>query len=373
MTKSKAQVLKSLMKKLPEGSVYKLEDEKEYGVVPTGISTLDYATGIGGFPRNKMTLVYGTASTGKSAMVLQAIGNYQKKHPDSMAAVVDLEDSMTVSWAEKFGINPENIVIVKPTDVEEMITMTMECVKSNAFDIIMVDSLGAGLLRSELENDKSRMAGSAGAVTRMVKAINAAFIELKREERITEAQNGDTSGFIFPAVVLINQARQDMNSMYGGITYSGGKALTHMMAVIIQLRRINSTAEKVEGTVDGAKMRVGWLCSATLEKNKLATPGKSAGYVFVFKECPEHSFGIDNARSVADLSIVTGVARVEGKTIYYPTPDGEDKVVGRNNFIKALKDETLCSYVAEVISTNMSEEMQDPDSQLVKEINAVES
>lgn len=370
MSKSKASVLKSLMKKLPDGSVYTLDDEKEYGAVQTGISTLDYATGIGGFPRNKMTLVYGTASTGKTAMVLQTIGNYQKNNPDSMAAVIDLEDSMTVDWAKKFGINPENLLIVKPTDVEEMITMTMECVKAKVFDIIVVDSLGAGLLRSELDNDKSRMAGSAGAVTRMVKAINSAFIELKREERIAESNGDDTSDFVFPAVVLINQARQDMNSMYGGITYSGGKALTHMMSIIIQLKRINSTAEKIEGTVDGVKMRVGWLCSATIEKNKLATPGKSAGYAFIFKECPEYEFGIDNARSVSDLSIVTGIARVEGKTIYYPTPDGEAKVVGRNNYVKALKDESLCQYIAEMISKDMSSNIEDPDLEIVKEINS---
>lgn len=359
---SKSQVLKKLAKKLPDGAVYTLNEQEGIEFIPTGISTLDYAIG-GGWPRGWMTQVYGPSSSGKSAMVLQSIGNYQKNHPESLAAVIDLEKSMTEDWAVKFGIDPDRLVVLRPTNVEEMITMSVEAVKANAFDIIMVDSLGAGLLQSEIENDRNRVAGSAGAITRMVKSINAAFIELERMKKIENSETEDESDYIVPSVLLINQVRVNMSSMYGEDTYGGGKALGHMLGVNIHLRASKASADKIMGTVDGQQLRVGWMCTATVEKNKLSTPGKSAGYSFVFCECPEHEFGIDNARSVADLALATGIARVDGKSIYYPTPNGtEEKVVGRNNFQQIMREnEELVKFLAEEISRDISKNSCDED------------
>lgn len=367
---SKSQVLKKLAKKLPDGAVYTLNEQEGIEFIPTGISTLDYAIG-GGWPRGWMTQVYGPSSSGKSAMVLQSIGNYQKSHPESLAAVIDLEKSMTEDWAVKFGIDPDRLVVLRPTNVEEMITMSVEAVKANAFDIIMVDSLGAGLLQSEIENDRNRVAGSAGAITRMVKSINAAFIELERMKKIENSETEDESDYIVPSVLLINQVRVNMTSMYGEDTYGGGKALGHMLGVNIHLRASKASADKIMGTVDGQQLRVGWMCTATVEKNKLSTPGKSAGYSFVFCECPEHEFGIDNARSVADLALATGIARVDGKSIYYPTPNGtEEKVVGRNNFQQIMREnEELVKFLAEEISRDISKNSCDEDTITVQKMD----
>lgn len=367
---SKSQVLKKLAKKLPDGAVYTLNEQEGIEFIPTGISTLDYAIG-GGWPRGWMTQVYGPSSSGKSAMVLQSIGNYQKSHPESLAAVIDLEKSMTEDWAVKFGIDPDRLVVLRPTNVEEMITMSVEAVKANAFDIIMVDSLGAGLLQSEIENDRTRMAGSAGNITRMVKAINSSFIELERERKVANNSDGDANELVIPAVLLINQVRVNMSSMYGEDTYGGGKALGHMIGVNIHLRASKASADKIMGTVDGQQLRVGWMCTATVEKNKLSTPGKSAGYSFVFCECPEHEFGIDNARSVADLALATGIARVDGKSIYYPTPNGtEEKVVGRNNFQQIMREnEELVKFLAEEISRDISKNSCDEDTITVQKMD----
>ena len=367
---SKSQVLKKLAKKLPDGAVYTLNEQEGIEFIPTGISTLDYAIG-GGWPRGWMTQVYGPSSSGKSAMVLQSIGNYQKSHPESLAAVIDLEKSMTEDWAVKFGIDPDRLVVLRPTNVEEMITMSVEAVKANAFDIIMVDSLGAGLLQSEIENDRTRMAGSAGNITRMVKAINSSFIELERERKVANNSDGDANELVIPAVLLINQVRVNMSSMYGEDTYGGGKALGHMIGVNIHLRASKASADKIMGTVDGQQLRVGWMCTATVEKNKLSVPGKSAGYSFVFCECPEHEFGIDNARSVADLALATGIARVDGKSIYYPTPNGtEEKVVGRNNFQQIMREnEELVKFLAEEISRDISKNSCDEDTITVQKMD----
>ena len=371
MAKSMNSILKKLSKSLPDGSVFTLEEQPSYDVIPSGISTFDYASGIGGFPRGWQSMIYGPSSSGKSAMVLQAIGNYQKQNPDSYAAVIDLENSMSIDWAVRFGVDPTRLVVLKPTNVEEMITMSVEAVRANAFDFIMVDSLGAGLLQSELDNDKSRMAGSAGAITRMVKAINSAFISLQRDIRVAK-EDGSDEEFIVPAVVHINQVRVNMSSMYGEDTYGGGKALSHMMGYIVHLRVSKAAGDKIMGSVDGNQLRVGWMCTATFEKNKLAVPGKAAGYSFVFKDCPEHPFGIDNARSVADLALTTGIARVEGKTIYFPTVDGgEDKVVGRNKFYELMKsDDKLVEALSTEITRIMSDKVEDKDIEAVKAVNA---
>ena len=364
-------IMKKFVKSLPEGSFFRLSEEKSDGVVPTGITTVDFATGIGGFPRGLQSMVYGEASSGKTALCLQAIGNYQKEHKDSYSCIIDLEKSMTIDWAVKFGIDPERLVVLRPADVEEMITMTMNAIEAHIFDLIVVDSLGAGLLRTEIENDKSRMAGSAGAITRMVKAINSAFIRLDREIRIEEEKGNTTDDYVVPAVVHINQARQDLNSMKPTISYSGGKALTHMMSLIIKVFASKSAANKIIGTVDGQQMRVGWSVTATCEKNKLAT-AKSAGYVFVYAECPEHPFGIDNARSTSDLAILLDIARIEGKTVYYPGENGEEeKIVGRNNFMDLVaKDPKLLSRLSEEISRRMAENISDEDAKLVALLNS---
>lgn len=368
--KSTEAILKKLAKKLPEGSFYTLDEQEKYEVIPTGISSLDYALGTGGFARGWQHMIFGPSSAGKSALVLTAIGNWQKENPDSLCCVIDLEKSCTPEWTEKFGVDNSRLVIIRPTTSDEMVTMTMQAIEANAFDIIMVDSLGAGLLQSEIDNDKTRMAGSAGTITRMVKAINSAFISLERDIKIDKDNGGDGSDFIVPTVILINQVRTNLASMYGEDTYSGGKALTHMMGTITQLRVSKASGDKIMGTVDGNQMRVGWMCNATINKNKLAVPGKAAGYTFVFKECSEHEFGIDNIRSIVDLALTLGIARIEGKSIYFPNVDGEeDKVVGRNNFQKRVsEDEVLRQFFAEEITRIMSDEATDEDLEVVKKL-----
>lgn len=375
MALNKQSVLKKFAKKLPDGAFFKLSDEKPIVTIPTGISALDYATGIGGFARGTQTQLYGPPSSSKTATALQMVGNYQKEHEDSYSCIIDLENSMTVEWAVRFGIDPERLVVLRPSDIEEMITMSVDSITSGVFDIIVVDSLGAGLLRSELDNDKSRMGGSSGAITRMVKAVNSAFIDLDRRIRVAnETASEDPEDIIVPAVIYINQARADLSSMYGGLTFSGGNALQHMLSMNIRLRASKATPDKIEGTVDGNKIRVGWCINATIEKNKLACPGKTCAYNFVFQECQEYpEFGIDNARSVADLALLLGIARVEGKTIYYPNVDGEEvKVVGRNNFLNAIReDKELTNSIAEEIARIMTDNASDEDLRAVKESNKI--
>lgn len=362
--KKKDSILKKLTKKLPEGSVFSLDEVKPVEKIPTGITTLDYALD-GGWPRGWQSMIFGSSSVGKTALTNTSMGYLMKQDPDALCCLIDLEKSSSPEWAEKFGVDPERLVVTRPTTTEEMITMTMEAIKAGIFDYVVVDSLGAGLLQSEIDNDKARMAGSAGNITRMVKAVNSAIIDLERDKKILEDQ-GDLEGaedIVIPAVILINQARVNLSSMYGEDTFPGGKALEHMCGYIIQLKTSKASDDQIKGTIDGATMRVGWLVNAVNKKSKLGVPYKSAGYRFVFAPCKEHPFGIDNASSIADLALTLGIATVEGKTIFYKDEKGEEqKVVGRKKFEEEVRNsEILQATLASQISEIMSNEAADKD------------
>lgn len=375
--KSKNAILKQLSKKLPEGSFFTLNEQEQVDVIPSGISVLDYASSIGGWPRGWMSMIYGVNGSGKSALCYASIGNYQKTHPDSLCAIVDLEKSASPAWMEKFGVDPERVIIVRPATIDEACTMSMQLVEAGSFDIIVIDSLGAGILKVEVENDKSRVAGSAGAITRLCKSLNSAFITLERQIKIKKDEGEDASDITVPAILMINQARASMNSPVPMVTYSGGYSLGHTVAMNIYLRASGKAEDKIKGTVDGAPMQVGTRCIGEFKKNKLGCPNKQFGVNFVWQECPEEGieFGMDNAQSIADLCLTLGIAEISGKTVIFPVKYEKDKkitdkIVGRKNFTdKIRQDKELQDFLAEEISRIMAKEAKDEDLEALKQQN----
>lgn len=373
---TKEQVLKRLAKKLPEGSFRPLGEVEDKEIISTSIPTLDYALGTGGFARGEQVMVYGEPSSGKSALTYSMMGTYMKEHPNSMCAILDLEDSASMSWCNKFGLDADNTIVLSPATIDECITTAIEVIRDSCFDIIVIDSLGAGILQSELENDTTRMGGSAGAITRLVKAIKAECQLVERQKRVAQLNGENTDGFVIPVVIHINQVRDNLKSMYGGLTYSGGHALSHSVAQVIRIRASKAATDKIEGTVNGEKHIVGSLVNCTVEKNKLAPPNRSGSYIFCFEECPEHAFGIDATASVCDLALCLGIARVEGKTIYFPTPHGEEKVVGKKKFDTYIREnEDVRNFLAGEISNLKSDEFKvenaESDSALVNKFTPV--
>lgn len=361
--------LKKMIKHMPKGSMFTLSELEKPEIVSTGVSTVDFALGTGGYARGCQYMLYGGSSSGKTALCLTTIGNYQKDHPDSYSCIIDMEHSMTQDWAVKFGIDLERLIVMRPATSDEMYSMTMEAIESGIFDFIVVDSLGAGMLKSELDNENARMAGSSGVITRLVKAINSSFITIERAKKEMQEEGEDTSNLHIPVVLLINQIRANM-SMYGpSEIFSGGKALEHMMTAIVHVRASKAAGEKIEAVVDGEKVQVGSTIYATIQKNKLGMPNKTASYIFSFKETKDNEFGIDNARSLADLSLLIGIATVTGNTITFPVSDDQtDKVVGRKKFLERIKqDKELQKYLAVRISA--SGEVHDEDVEILEEFN----
>lgn len=333
--------LAALEKVLKDGQMTSLADQKPLEVVPTGIATLDSALGVGGFVRGSMVVVYGQASAGKSAAAYTAIGNLMKSDPDAMACIFDVERSATKEWCEKFGIDPERVRIVQEPTIEDTVNDLQQVMRSNVFDYILIDSLGAVMRAVAFDGkdgkggdeNKAVVAGSAATITHLVNKVNGEFTVLDKMENTGHE-------VLKPVVLMINQVRVNMNSMYGGVDMPGGYALKHMMDVRLRVSASGAPADKMMGTVNGEKVQVGTRVNVTVEKNKFAPPLRQAGYNFCFEECPEWQFGIDSVAACFDLAVKHGVIATKGAWCRYGEEGdpGYVKANGKNAMMELLRD-----------------------------------
>lgn len=333
--------LESLRKQLSDGALSMLSEQPERKVVSTGIATLDFALGTGGFVRGQQVICYGVPDGGKSALAYTAAGNLQQSDPDAMVCVIDVERAANPDWLSKFGIDPERTVIIKQPTIEEYVNAFQQAMRASIFDYIIVDSLGAVIRANDFDGkdgkggdaNKAQVGGAASVITRWVNKANAELVVLDKME-LTGTE------VIKPVIVFINQVRDNFGSMYGGLTMPGGHALRHMSKVIIRVTASGAAADRMFGTVNGKKVQVGTRVTCKIERNKNAPDGRLAGYDFCWEECPEYSFGIDSAAACYDLAVEYGVIETRGAWCYYGV-DGEPGFVkqnGRAAMISLMRD-----------------------------------
>ena len=321
--------LAALRKSIGDGAISMLSDQRPRDVVSTGVATLDAALGVGGFVRGSQAILWGSPSSGKSALCYTAIGNMMRRDPDAMACIFDIERSADMDWLVRFGIDPERTVVIKEPTIEQNVNTFQEVMRSCAFDFIVVDSLGAVVRAVDFDGkdgrggdaSKAQVGGASGVITRWVSKANSELIVLDKMEN-TGVE------VIKPVIVYINQVRDNMNSMYGGHTMPGGHALQHMASVIVKVTASGATADRMMGTVRERKMQVGTRVSCVVEKNKFAPAKRQAGYEFCYEECPEHEFGIGSHMACLELALDYGVVKARGAWCYY----GEE---GQPGFVKA--------------------------------------
>jgi len=333
--------LEALRKQLSDGSLSFLSEQPERKVLPTGIATLDSALGVGGFVRGEQVIFYGTPAGGKSSLAYTAAGNMMRRDKDAMLCIVDIERAAKPDWLAMFGIDPERTMILKEPTIEDDINALQKAIRSNAFDMVIVDSLGAVMRAAAFDGkdgkggdaNTAQVGGSALAITRMVNMVNAEMIGLDKMEL-------SGTDVIKPVVILINQARANFNSPYGGITMSGGYALEHMSDVVIRVASSGAANDKIFGTSNGKKVQVGTRVTCRIERNKNAPSPRLAGYDFCWEECPEHGFGIDSDAACLDLAIEYGVIEGRGAWLYYGEDgaEGSVKMNGRAAMLAVMKD-----------------------------------
>jgi recombination protein RecA len=277
-----------------------------YEVIPTGSIAFDEASGIGGIPRGRVVQFWGPEHAGKTTCAMRIVAQAQKKYPEQMTAWVDMEQTFDWAWAIANGVDPKRLWLIEnPKTAEDVADATRRFVESGLCSIVVLDSIGGMIGRTELEKeaDESTVAIVAGIVTRMVKACSP----------MGRANNTTT--------LVINQVRARIGG-YGPDTHTGGGwALKHITTMQVKVSRGGETPKTV--TVEGKAIPVGHEISAKFEKNKCAPYGRVANF-WLFNQATDKygPVGVDITSEALDYGTRLGIIAGKG-TAWLTLPGGE--------------------------------------------------
>lgn len=281
-------VVAAIQEKFGEGMIMKLGDVKKVDVaaIPTGSVSLDLALGIGGVPRGRIVEVYGPESSGKTTLTLHIIANAQKM--GGTAAFVDAEHAMDPEYAKKLGVNVNELLISQPDSGEQALDIVETLVRSNAVDVIVVDSVAALVPKAEIEGEMGDQ-----HVGRQARLMSQA---LRKLTAIIARSNA--------TVIFINQIRMKIGVMFGNPeTTTGGNALKFYSSVRIEVRRA-AQIKKNEETV-GNRVNV------KVVKNKVAPPFRNTEFDIMYNE------GISFTGDLIDTGIKKEVLKKSGNAVYF--------------------------------------------------------
>ena len=309
----KAEKLKALQltldkieKNYGKGSIMRLGDEirQDIEVIPTGSIGLDVALGIGGFPRGRVVEIYGPESSGKTTLAIHAIAEAQKL--GGVAAFIDAEHAFDRFYAEKLGVDTDNLLVSQPDNGEQALEITDSLIRSGAIDIIVIDSVAALTPKSEIEGEMgdSKMGLHARLMSQALRKLTG-----------TINKTGTTC-------IFINQLREKIGVMFGNPeTTTGGNALKFYASVRIDIRR--STQIKDVDSVKGNRVKI------KVVKNKVAPPFRTAELDVIYGE------GFSKAGELVDLGVEYNIVKKSGSWFSY----GETKLgQGREAVKQLMKD-----------------------------------
>ena len=323
----KLKALRAAMDKIEKnygkGSIMKMGDSavEEVAVIPTGSVALNAALGIGGYPRGRVIEIYGPESSGKTTLAIHAIAEAQKA--GGIAAFIDAEHAFDRFYAEKLGVDVENLWISQPDSGEQALEIAEQLIRSSAIDIIVIDSVAALTPKSELEGEMgdSKMGLQARLMSQALRKLTAAISKTNT------------------TCVFINQLRDKIGIAYGNPeTTTGGNALKFYASVRLDIRKI--TALKDGEEVKGNQTRV------KVVKNKLAPPFRKAEFDIMFGE------GISKTGELVDLGADLNIIKKSGSWYSY----NETKLgQGREAAKECLRDNP---ELAEEIETKIMAELK---------------
>jgi recombination protein RecA len=294
-------------KQFGKGSIMRLGQKDAVTAVPaisTGAVSLDYALGIGGVPRGRVIEVFGPESSGKTTLTLQIIAEAQKL--GGMAAFVDAEHALDAQYARKLGVDLDNLLVSQPDNGEQALEIVEVLVRSNAVDVVVVDSVAALVPRAEIEGEmgEAQMGLQARLMSQALRKLTGAVSKSKT------------------CLIFINQLREKIGVMFGNPeTTTGGRALKFYSSVRIDIRRIG--AIKDGDAVVGGRTRV------KVVKNKVAPPFREAEFDVMYGE------GISREGDLLDLAVDRKIVDKSGTWFAF---NGDRLGQGRENVKQFLKD-----------------------------------
>ncbi len=295
--------ISSIEKTYGKGSIMKLGDGVIASVesIPTGALSLDYALGIGGVPRGRVIEIYGPESSGKTTLCLHIIAEAQKM--GGLAAFIDAEHALDVNYAKRLGVDTANLLLSQPDYGEQALEITDTLVRSNALDIIVIDSVAALVPRSEIEGEMgdATMAVQARLMSQALRKLTGAISKSKT------------------AVIFINQLRSKIGIMFGNPeTTTGGNALKFYASLRLDIRRIAAIKDGTDVVGNRTKVKI--------VKSKVAPPFKEVEFDILYNE------GISKTGDLIDLATNFGILKKSGSWFTY----NEDRFQGREQLKQKL-------------------------------------
>ena len=302
--------IQQIAKDFGDGAIMRLGDSHKMEVesIPTGNILIDRALGVGGFPRGRIVEVFGPESSGKTTLTLTLIAQAQKL--GGLAAFIDVEHALDPQYARKLGVNLDDLLVSQPSSGEEALRICETLVRSNALDVIVLDSVAALVTKAELEGEIGDT--TVGAQARLMSAALRKLTALISKARTI--------------CVFTNQIREKIGVMFGNPeTTPGGKALKFYSSVRVDIRRIGAI-KQADGVVTGNRTKV------KIVKNKVAPPFTEAEFDIMYNE------GISSTGALLDVALEKGIIEKRGSWLSYK---GAQLAQGRDAAKEVLKNDPV--------------------------------